>query len=207
MTAPRTDPEGLIGFRRSGLLASPELVAPTLLGATLLRSDGRSGVIVEVEAYGGSDDPASHAFRGPSPRNASMFGPPGRLYVYRSYGIHWCANIVTGPAGTAAAVLLRAVIPTGGVEAMRAARWGAIRHGPDRHLCSGPGRLTQAFGIGGDLDGVDVCSPASILRLLRPSSPVLHAEPILASPRIGISKATERPWRFVMPQPSADLLQ
>lgn len=207
MTTQLTDAVAGSAFPVGELLGPPELVAPTLLGAMLMRSDGRAGVIVEVEAYGGSDDPASHAFRGPSLRNASMFGPPGRLYVYRSYGIHWCANIVTGPVGTAAAVLLRAVMPTGGLEAMRTARWGTIRQGPDRHLCSGPGRLTQAFGIGGDFDGLDVCSPSSSVALLRPSTSDLLARGIVASPRIGISKATERYWRFVMPQPSTDLLQ
>ena len=206
MTTQLTDAVAGSAFPVGELLGPPELVAPTLLGAMLMRSDGRAGVIVEVEAYGGSDDPASHAFRGPSLRNASMFGPPGRLYVYRSYGIHWCANIVTGPAGTPAAVLLRAVIPTGDLESMRAARWGTGGPGPDRHLCSGPGRLTQAFGIGGDFDGLDVCSPASRLRLLRPPTSDILAAPIVVSPRIGISKATDRLWRFVLPRPSAYLL-
>ena len=200
-------------FRATELAGPVEVVAPRLLGATLMRSDGRAGVIIEVEAYGGADDPASHAFRGRRARNATMFGPAGRLYVYRSYGVHWCANVVTGADGEPAAVLIRALRPTRGVAAMRAARWGDSPRGALKDLCSGPGRLTQAFGIDGAFDGVDLCDPLGDLRLLHEDAPdLLLQDPLavqdpVATPRIGISKATDRLWRFVVPQPRADLLR
>lgn len=160
--------------------------APALLGWTLL-VDGVGGVVVEVEAYG-PGDPASHSFRGETRRNSTMFGPPGRLYVYRSYGMHWCANVVCEPAGTGAAVLLRALEPTHGVEEMKA------RRGVDdpRLLCAGPGRLAQALGISGAHDGAPLGRPP--FRLLAPAAPV----PFEATPRIGISVAAEAPWRYVL---------
>jgi DNA-3-methyladenine glycosylase len=160
-------------------------VAPALVGWTLL-VDGVGGRIVEVEAYS-EDDPASHAFAGVTARNGSMFGPPGHLYVYRSYGIHWCANVVCEPPGRGAGVLLRALEPTHGIEAMRARRGVA----DVRLLCSGPGRLTQAVGLTGVHDGANLFEPP--FQLLPPA-----AEPVVErTPRIGISRAVEQPWRYV----------
>jgi DNA-3-methyladenine glycosylase len=173
------------------LLAGPVVEAASgLLGRRLeSRVDGRlvAVVIVEVEAYGGLDDPASHAHRGPTARNRSMFGPPGTLYVYRSYGVHWCMNVVTGPQGLASAVLLRGGDAVAGVDTM------VERRGRSDNLARGPGRLAQALGLSGDLDGSSVFDgPLSI-------SDVPHPRPTwTASPRIGISRATDRPWRFVL---------
>ena len=143
------------------------------------------GILVETEAYV-PDDPASHSFGGRTRRNATMFGPPGRLYVYRSYGIHWCANVVCEQDGVGAAVLLRALAPTSGIPAMRA------RRGLDdeRLLASGPGRLTQALGLTGAHDGADLAEPPFAL-----SPPVEEAE-VVASPRIGITRAADVPWRY-----------
>ena len=159
-------------------------VAPELLGCVIEVGD-LAGAIVEVERYQ-QDDPASHSFRGPTPRAAVMFGPPGRLYVYRSYGIHWCANVVCEPEGQGAAVLIRAVAPTRGLDVMRQ------RRGPvdDRRLCSGPGRLCQAFGIDGSMNA-SVVGHGPVR--LRAGAPVPD---IAIGPRIGISVATEQPWRL-----------
>ncbi len=167
-----------------------ETFARSLLGRRLRTEfDGEPTEIVltEVEAYGGEDDPASHAFRGETRRNRSMFGPEGTLYVYRSYGVHWCANIVAGPAGEGAAVLLRAGTPTEGTTAM------ARRRGRSEHLCDGPGKLCQALGITGELDGTNVDDGP--VRLLERTS---IDGTVLALPRVGISRATERRWRFVL---------
>jgi DNA-3-methyladenine glycosylase len=143
------------------------------------------GVVVEAEAYE-PDDPASHSFGGRTRRNATMFGPPGHLYVYRSYGIHWCANVVCAEDGVGAAVLLRALEPTAGLEVMRA------RRGLDdvRLLAAGPGRLTQALGITDAHDGLDLLRPPFALE--PPHAPVVVA----ASPRVGITRAAEQPWRY-----------
>ena len=154
------------------------------MGWTLLVDDV-GGVVVETEAYG-PDDPASHSFGGPTRRNATMFGPAGRLYVYRSYGIHWCANIVCAAEGVGAAVLLRAVEPTTGVDVMRA------RRGMDdvRLLASGPGRLTQALGITAAHDHLDLSRPPFAL------DPPRAAVEVVASTRVGITRATDLPWRY-----------
>jgi DNA-3-methyladenine glycosylase len=154
-----------------------------LIGWTLLL-DGVGGPIVEAEAYG-PDDPASHSYRGPTARNAAMFGEPGRLYVYRSYGIHWCVNIVCGPPGLGAAVLVRALEPLHGVERMRR------RRGLEepRLLASGPGRVGQALAAGPQLNG----APAT---LLPPAAP----RRVVSGPRVGLTRAAERPWRFWDPE-------
>lgn len=158
----------------------PEEVAPRLLGA-VLRHGGVAVRLTEVEAYGGPRDPGSHAFRGPTARNRTMFGPPGRLYVYLSYGMHHCVNLVTGPDGEAGAVLLRAGEVVEGLETARSRRGG----GSDRDLARGPGRLGQALGLSRDDDG----APA---QLRRGSSP----ERTSAGPRVGLSRAADVPWRF-----------
>lgn len=159
-------------------------VARDLIGARLL-FDGAGGIVVETEAYE-RDDPASHSFPGETARNAAMFGPPGRVYVYRSYGIHWCLNLVTGPEGHGAAVLVRALEPTDGIEAMRARRGT----GEIRLLCAGPGRLAQALGVGIAQNGLPVDRPPFAFEPRR--EPV----PVVAGRRIGITRAPERPWRF-----------
>jgi DNA-3-methyladenine glycosylase len=160
-------------------------VAPRLVGATLL-VDGVGGKIVEVEAYH-PEDPASHAFRGRTARNASMFGPPGHAYVYRSYGIHWCLNLVCEEEGTAAAVLLRALEPAHGLERMRE------RRGTDnpRLLCAGPGRLCQALAVTGAHDGAALDEPPFELRART------RQVEVVATPRIGITRAADLPWRYV----------
>jgi DNA-3-methyladenine glycosylase len=159
-------------------------VAPELIGAELY-VDGVGGQIVEVEAYD-DGDPAAHGFRGKTERNASMFGPSGHAYVYRSYGIHWCLNFVCGEKGVPSAVLIRALGPTRGIEEMRARR-GVVEL---RLLCSGPGRLCQALAITREHDGLALDQPPFELRARR--------EPVelQAGPRIGITKAVERPWRY-----------
>jgi DNA-3-methyladenine glycosylase len=159
-------------------------VAPDLIGATLLYR-GVGGIIVEVEAYHHTD-PAAHSYRGKTPRNAVMFGPPGHVYVYRSYGIHWCLNLVCEPAGSASAVLIRALQPTEGIAAMRRRRGTK----DERLLCSGPGRLCQALGITSAANGLAVEPPLLEMRART------HAAAIIAGPRIGISVARERPWRY-----------
>lgn len=172
---------------------APE-VAPRLLGTLLVSNIGGatvSGRIVEVEAYG-QDDPASHSFRGPTARNQVMFGPAGFLYVYLSYGIHRCANVVTGPSGSGQALLLRAVGPVEGTGTMRARRPGQ----PDARLADGPGKLCQAFGIQLDHSGIDVCSAASEVLLVDDGSEPPDADRVVVGPRVGISKAVDTPWRF-----------
>jgi DNA-3-methyladenine glycosylase len=159
-------------------------VAPELIGVTLL-VDGVGGPIVEVEAYD-SEDPAAHGFRGQTLRNASMFGPPGHAYVYRSYGIHWCLNLVCEDAGSAAAVLIRALEPQHGLDVMRE------RRGLDdpRLLCAGPGRLCQALGVTREHDGLPLDEPPFELRAGE------GGVEVVAGPRIGISVAAEAPWRY-----------
>jgi DNA-3-methyladenine glycosylase len=162
-------------------------VARELVGWTLC-VDGVGGVIVETEAYA-PEDPASHAYGGMRRRNATMFGPAGRLYVYRSYGIHWCANAVCAPEGVGAAVLLRALEPTAGLDAMRERR--GVNDA--RLLASGPGRLTQALAITSAHDGLDLSQPPFELE-----PPVARKAEVVASPRVGISRATDNPWRYTL---------
>jgi DNA-3-methyladenine glycosylase len=159
-------------------------VARALIGAVLL-VDGVGGRIVETEAYD-ADDAASHSFRGPSARNATMFGPPGHAYVYRSYGIHWCLNTVCREAGHGAGVLIRALEPTRGLDAMRERRGVA----DVRLLCAGPGRVGQALGISRSFDGLPLDrEPFQI-------EPAATPPELVVGPRIGISKAVDMPWRF-----------
>ncbi|MBR1220246.1 DNA-3-methyladenine glycosylase [Bradyrhizobium sp. U87765 SZCCT0131] len=171
-------------LRRSFFDRSVHAVAPDLIGATLL-VDGVGGTIVEVEAYHHTE-PAAHSYNGPTPRNAVMFGPAGFAYVYRSYGIHWCVNFVCEEAGSASAVLIRALEPTHGLAAMRRRR-GL----PDeRALCSGPGKLCEALAISDRHNGLPLDRPPIALhaRITEP--------PIVAGIRIGITKAAELPWRY-----------
>jgi DNA-3-methyladenine glycosylase len=171
-------------LRKDFFARSVHEVAPELVGARLL-FDGVGGTIVEVEAYD-HEDPAAHGYRGRTARNASMFGPAGHAYIYRSYGIHWCLNFVCEEEGSASAVLIRALEPTDGLDEMRERR--ALEDA--RLLCAGPGRLCQALGLTREHDG---------LPLDRPPFEV-HARArevdVLAGPRIGITKAADRPWRY-----------
>ena len=159
-------------------------VAPDLIGATLL-VDGVGGPIVEVEAYDPTD-PASHGYRGRTPRTAAMFGPAGHAYVYRSYGIHWCLNLVCEGEGTAAAVLIRALEPTRGLERMMERR----RTDDSRLLAAGPGRLCEALGVTGAHDGLPLDEPP--FELEARAGPVQ----VVAGRRIGITRAADRPWRY-----------
>lgn len=167
-------------------------IAPKLLGL-VLRSGDRAGVIVEVEAYAGVADPASHAYRGRTARTEVMFGPPGRLYVYRSYGVHWCANIVCRPAGEASAVLVRAIEPIEGIDQMWADRPKARA---ETDLGSGPGKLCAALAIDDRHNGIDLLDPASSVRLT--AGPSAAAPEVVDGPRVGITKAVDKPWRFAV---------
>ncbi len=148
-----------------------------------------SGRIIETEAYT-ADDPASHSYRGVTRRNAVMFGPPGRLYVYLSYGIHCCANVVTGSEGDGQAVLLRSVVPVEGIGTIRDRRAGRA----DAELANGPGKLCVALGLSLADNGADLTRPGGLIRVVDDgcSSP----SRLLTGPRVGITRATERPWRF-----------
>jgi DNA-3-methyladenine glycosylase len=173
-------------LRRPFFDRSVHAVAPDLIGASLL-VDGVGGIIVEVEAYHHTD-PAAHSYGGRTARNAVMFGPPGYAYVYRSYGIHWCLNFVCEEEGSASAVLIRAIEPAAGLARMRK------RRGLDdvRLLCSGPGKLTEAFGVTGAHNGFALDRPPFELRARRTAVPIALA----VGPRIGITKAVEQPWRY-----------
>ncbi|KAF1698001.1 3-methyladenine DNA glycosylase [Pseudoxanthomonas jiangsuensis] len=173
----------------------PVDVAPELLNKILVRDDGRAARIVEVEAYAGSGDPAAHSYRGRTARTATMFGPAGHLYVYFTYGMHWGSNAVCGPEGEGWGVLLRAAEPLAGIEAMRAARPAARR---DRDLASGPGRLSQAFGITRALDGADIVTRDRGIGIVSDGVPPPTAPAV--GPRVGISRATEFPWRWHVPE-------
>ena len=163
---------------------SVHAVAPDLIGTTLL-FNGVGGIIVEVEAYHHTE-PAAHSFRGRTERNAVMFGPPGYIYVYRSYGIHWCVNFVCEAAGSASAVLIRAVEPTQGIATMRRRRGLSDL----RLLCAGPGRVCEALAITGAHNGLALDQPPFELR---PRSADVE---VIAGVRIGITKAAELPWRY-----------
>jgi DNA-3-methyladenine glycosylase len=171
-------------LKREFFARSVHEVAPELIGATVLFR-GVGGLIVEVEAYHHTE-PAAHSFRGRTERNAVMFGPPGFTYVYHSYGIHWCLNLVCEPEGSAAAVLIRALAPTQGLATMRRRR--GVKD--ERLLCSGPGRLCEALGITGAHNGLALDRPPFELQA--------RMEPveIAIGPRIGITKAAELPWRY-----------
>jgi DNA-3-methyladenine glycosylase len=171
-------------LKRAFFARSVHQVASDLIGATLL-VDGVGGTIVEVEAYHHTE-PAAHSFRGPTPRNRVMFGPPGFAYVYRSYGIHWCVNFVCEKEGSASAVLIRALQPSHGIPVMRRRRG---LH-DERSLCSGPGKLTEALGITDRHNGLALDAPPFALHA-RQNKP-----DIVAGVRIGITKAIELPWRY-----------
>lgn len=175
---------------RQLLTGEPEVAAPRLIGSTLVSNVDDEIVkvrLTEVEAYKGSDDPASHAYRGETARNRSMFQSPGTLYVYRSYGIHWCANSAVGPDGVGWGILMRAGQVVEGESAV------IRRRGRYDELVNGPGKLTQALGITGDHNGLDLLDPISPIRLEAGDAPGL----VMATPRVGISKAIDTPWRFI----------
>jgi DNA-3-methyladenine glycosylase len=171
-------------LNRSFFNRSVHEVAPDLIGATLF-VDGVGGRLVEVEAYHHTD-PAAHSYRGQTERNAIMFGPPGYLYVYRSYGIHWCMNFVCEAAGSASAVLIRAIEPTAGLPLMRRRRGQK----DERLLCSGPGRLCEALGITRTQNGMALDQPPFALFARQGDVEVV------AGPRIGLTKAADLPWRY-----------
>jgi DNA-3-methyladenine glycosylase len=173
------------------LLERPVLeVAPLLLGA-VLRHGGVACRLTEVEAYDGANDPGSHAYRGPTPRNDVMFGPAGHLYVYFTYGMHWCANVVCGPEGRASAVLLRAGEIVAGLPTARSRRPSAR---VDRDLARGPARLCQALGIAREQNGHDLTTPPLTLE---PTKPPIE---VCTGPRVGLREAADRPWRFYLPE-------
>jgi DNA-3-methyladenine glycosylase len=178
------EPDSPAALTRSFFDRSVHRVAPDLIGTTLL-VDGVGGMIVEVEAYHHTD-PAAHSFRGMTARNAVMFGPPGRLYIYRSYGIHWCMNFVCEAEGSASAVLIRALRPTHGLDLMRERRGDVDL----RRLSAGPGNVCQALGVTRAHDGMWLDRPP--FALLARSSEVT----VVTGPRIGISKAVDLPWRY-----------
>jgi DNA-3-methyladenine glycosylase len=180
----RTAPDLGKPLKRAFFGRSVHEVAPDLIGTTLL-VNGIGGVIVEIEAYHHTE-PAAHSYRGPTPRNLVMFGPPGFAYVYRSYGIHWCVNFVCEKEGSASAVLIRAIEPTHGIPAMRRRR--GLHE--ERALCSGPGKLTEALGITHAHNGLALDAPPFAL-YARTEKPE-----IAAGIRIGLTKAVALPWRY-----------
>jgi DNA-3-methyladenine glycosylase len=170
-------------FARDALVVAPQLLNKVLVAGPC------EGRIVEVEAYR-SDEPAAHSFRGPTPRTGVMFGPAGHLYVYFSYGMHHCANIVTGPDGDGQAVLLRAVRPLAGIELMSERRSGR------KQLADGPGKLCQAFGLDLADTGRDLCTNGDLC-VVDDSTP--PPDVVLTTPRVGITKAVDLPWRYLVP--------
>lgn len=198
MTAPAGPPAWRVP-PRSAFALDPVDVGPWLLNKVLVRRTGdgaglRAGRIVEVEAYRGGSDPASHAYRGRTARTTAMFGPPGHLYVYFTYGMHWCANVVCWPDGQAGAVLLRALAPLQGADDMRRCRPAARR---ERDLASGPARLCQALGIDGTLGGVDVLDRDGPVTVVDDGTP--PPEHPASSGRVGLRQATTCPWRWWVP--------
>ncbi|HEX6597109.1 MAG TPA: DNA-3-methyladenine glycosylase [Acidimicrobiales bacterium] len=168
-------------------------VAPELLNKLLVRGE-RVARIVEVEAYAGAEDPGSHAYRGQTPRNATMFGPAGHLYVYFTYGMHFCANVVCGEDGVASAVLLRGLTPLAGLDEMRALR---VKARNDRELCAGPGRLCQAFGLDRTFDGADLVTGDRGVAVVDDGTPPPPVAGV--SVRIGLTTGVEFPWRYYVP--------
>ena len=189
----KTRQPALVAVPRHFYARDPRIVAPELLNKILVTDEGRSGRIVEVEAYCGADDPAAHSYRGQTARNATMFGPAGHMYVYFTYGMHWCCNAVCGDVGEGAGVLIRALQPLTGLPLMRALRPKART---DRDLCNGPGKLTQALGIGKAHDGADLVTGRDGVRIV--SDGMLPPADPVATPRIGISKAKDAMWRWVI---------
>lgn len=169
-------------------------VAPELLNKVLASADGRAGRIVEVEAYAGAVDPAAHTYRGKTPRNATMFGPPGHMYVYFTYGMHWCCNCVCSHEGDGSGVLIRALEPLHGLAQMRMAR---PRAKSDRDLCRGPARLTQAMGITGAQDGIDLIDAREGFTVV--DDGMAPPSNLTGGPRIGIRVAMDHPWRWSVP--------
>jgi DNA-3-methyladenine glycosylase len=180
-------------LRRPFYRRDPRVVAPELLGKVVVRG-AVAARIVEVEAYCGAEDPGSHAYRGPTPRNATMFGPAGHLYVYFTYGMHWCANAVCGEEGEGLAVLLRAAEPLRGLEEMWARRAKARR---ERDLLAGPARLCQALGLTGSDDGADLVTAAGGITIVDDGT-APPATPLVGT-RIGLSAGAEHPWRWCTP--------
>jgi DNA-3-methyladenine glycosylase len=186
MAQNRTSIEEKLGkpLKRAFFARSVHEVAPDLIGATML-VNGVGGIVVELEAYHHTE-PAAHSYNGPTPRNAVMFGPPGFIYVYRSYGIHWCINFVCEKEGSASAVLIRALQPTHGIPTMQRRR--GLQD--ERSLCSGPGKLTEALAITHALNGLPLDTPPI----------ALHARPrkveVVTGVRIGLTKAVDLPWRY-----------
>ena len=170
------------------------VVARHLLNKILVAEDGRSGRIVEVEAYLGAIDPAAHSYKGITPRTVTMFGPPGHMYVYFTYGMHWCCNAVCGETRDGTAVLIRALQPLTGLAKMRAAR---PRARSDIGLCNGPAKLTQAMAISGDHDGVPLFRKRGLFSIVDDGT-----EPpnnVTGFPRVGISRGVAHPWRWYVP--------
>ena len=186
MAQNRTSPEEKLGkpLKRAFFGRSVHEVAPDLIGATML-VNGVGGIIVELEAYHHTE-PAAHSYNGPTPRNLVMFGPPGFIYVYRSYGIHWCVNFVCEKEGSASAVLIRALQPTHGIATMQRRR--GLQD--ERSLCSGPGKLTEALAITHALNGLPLDAPPIAL-FARP-----RKVDVVTGLRIGLTKAVDLPWRY-----------
>jgi DNA-3-methyladenine glycosylase len=186
-SAERAEPSAL---PRRFYARDSRIVARALLGKLLVRDDGRAARIVEVEAYRGGHDPGSHAYRGPTARNATMFGPPGHLYVYFTYGMHWCANAVCGEVGEGTAVLLRAAAPVAGLELMAAAR--PARRPAD--LANGPAKLCQAFGLDRAFDGADLVTGDRGITIADDGVPPPRRPG--NSTRVGLTAGRDHPWRW-----------